>query len=219
MQYVTIIEPVLEVTLVGTAALQVWQPLLQAEGFALSASTDRAVVMISATASTYKGLSFRELSVSIQVEGNRFFLPHANNSIRWFAWVEQKFFQTPYRYGQVTTQPAQIAAIEQGIPMFEASLPAGTPYREADEVNELVIHLPKSLRKHADRPHFFYARLEGVTRLYDGHAASVTINAGAAQPIWDLMRRSDFQVNEWRVRQSARHSKSKTYEGSPDAGG
>ncbi|MFN8528278.1 MAG: hypothetical protein U0670_06680 [Anaerolineae bacterium] len=215
MQYVTIIEPVLEVTLVGTATPHPWLPLLQAEGLTLSASTDRAIVMISATASTYKGLSFRELSVSIQVEGNRFFLPHADNSIRWFAWVERKFFQTPYRYGQVTTQPMHIAAVEQGIPVFEARLPADASYQEDNEVNELVIHLPKSLRKRADDPHFFYARLEGAAHIYDGHAASVTINAGAAQPIWDLLRRSDFQVNEWRVRQSARHSKSKTYEGSP----
>ncbi|MBK8030527.1 MAG: hypothetical protein IPK17_13690 [Chloroflexi bacterium] len=86
IEYVTIVEPVLEVTLIGTADRAVWAP-----HFDLGAQTaDPVTVVLSAVETTYMGVRFRELSLSLLLDDAKGILVHAFNSSRMFAFIERQ---------------------------------------------------------------------------------------------------------------------------------
>jgi hypothetical protein len=212
MEYTTIIEPVMEVTLAGTAEDSLWQDLFRKEEMTARNPDGQVEILLSAVDSKFKGIQFQELSISVQVGENRYFLAHAYNSIGLFALAERKFFQTPYYPGKITVDPRRITLHDGSKPLFEATLPASASLiAEQPECHELLIHLPKNLRQSPNQPHFFHARLEGNTTIYSGQTAS--LNIVAHQSIWELLKASNFRLQEWRVRPAARHSKSKTYHG------
>lgn len=211
IHYMTVIEPVLEVTLLGNANTATWRPILEAEGFH-SPQTDKIPVIISGTQAKYMGVSFRELSISLGIDEERFLLIHAFNSNRFFAWTERKLFRTPYYHAQITVEPHHIAVLQGKNRLFETSRNANAPtLKEADVDYQWIICLPKALRKNADVPHYFHARLKGHTQHYAPNLSH--FNIGSSNEILSRLAESKFELMDWSVRMQAQHSKSKTFLG------
>ena len=207
VDYITVISPVKEVTLWGKAEAKPWQAYLKAEGLAPDVQNGKVEVLISAVDSRYMGFRFQELSISVRLRESEYFLAHAYNSIPLFALAERKFFQTPYYAGKLSVEKAALS-LNDG-QSFEASLAPNTPCLVTGEEDwQLIIRLPKALRKKADTPHFFHARLQGYTETYQANLASFSMKG--EEDVFGLLRESQFRPEEWRIRASAKHSKSKT---------
>jgi hypothetical protein len=216
IDYVTVIEPVYEVTLFGTAELAPWQQWMKEEGLPAANEHGRAELLISVIDSKYMALSFQEFSISIKVEGNRYFLIHAYNSIGWFALAERKVFRTPYYQGDIHVAERRIALSHGNSIAFQAMLPSTvTSIHSEDECWDLLIHLPKQFRQKPAVPHYFHARLEGHTEHFPTDFVSMSITPTAEDETLRRLHASDFRVEDWRIRQKARHSKSKTYQQMP----
>jgi hypothetical protein len=207
IDYVTVISPVKEITLWGRAEAVPWQTYLKEEGLAPFIQNGKVELLISTVDSRYMGFRFQELSISIMLSESEYFLAHAYNSIPLFALAERKFFQTPYYAGKLLVEKNRLA-LNDGT-SFEAKLAPNAPcLKTGDEDWQLLIRLPKALRQKADKPHFFYARLQGYTEGYQADLASLSMKGEEA--VFKLLRQSQFQPEEWRIRASATHSKSKT---------
>lgn len=217
INYVTVIEPVYESTLVGTADLAPWQHLLASEGLPIASTNGRAELLLSAVDSKYKGIRFQEFSISIKVSDTRYFLAHAYNSIGLFALAERKMFRTPYYQGTIHVEQRQIMLRHGKTAVFQATLPPQvTSLNTADECWELFIHLPNQLRQQPAVPHYFHARLEGRTDHYPADSVALTITPTPQDETLAMLERSNFRAESWNIRPTARHSKSKTYSQSPD---
>ena len=213
IDYVTVIEPVYEVTLFGTADLAPWQHLLQDEGLPIAPIDGRAALLLSVIDSKYMGMRFQEFSISVSVGQDRYFFPHAYNSIGLFALAERRMFRTPYYQGNIHIDQRHITLSHGRITVFEATLPPSvTKVSSADECWEISIHLPKHLRQTAAIPHYFHARLEGHTEHYPAESAAISIMPTVEDVALRRLKDSHFRLLEWRVRPTARHSKSKTYQ-------
>lgn len=216
MDYVTVIEPVREITLAGTAEDERWRDVLHDEGLPILSKQGRVGVLISIVDSTYKGIRFQELSVSVQMDETRFFLMQAYNS-RWlFALAERTLFKSPYDKGTITAQARHPMLSIGSQRVFEATLTAAPITDQQHECNELQIYLPKRLHKRSTQLHFFHARLEGNTEIYTEGFTLGQITPHPQQPVWELLQKSGFRIEQWRIRSAARHSKSKTYQTAPE---
>jgi len=209
-RYAVVVEPALEVTLVGTASLAVWQPHLEAEGLRYAAAGDTLPVVLSATQARYWGMTFREFSLSLLLNDSEALLFHAFNSNRFFAWVERSMFHTPYYPAAVSVAEQRIALQEQGVSQFEATLPPSVAVVQSrDEHLERRLWLKRLSA--ADPRAYFDARLEGFTRYFDAAGCRIQFApAPRLHPALDLLARSSFQVQHWTVRSTARHSKGQT---------
>ncbi len=210
VKYVTIVDPVLEVTLIGTASLATWRPQLETEG--LTIATAEVHIVLSAVETRYIGVRFKEFSVSLLLDEHQVLLLHAFNSNRMFAWVERQFFHTPYYHGDIDVQENHIAIREQSHPLIEVSLPDNaTVSRSGDEDIERVVLMKRSSRS-VKRP-YFHARLEGHTRYFDATGSTLHyFDSTQLNPTLSTLRQSDFRLQDWSVRCHARHSKSNTYQ-------
>jgi len=212
IHYMTVIEPVLEVTLLGKATATTWQPILEAEGFA-PPQTDKIPIIISGTQAKYMGVSFHECSISLGIDEKRFLLIHAFNSNRFFAWTERKLFRTPYYHAQITVEPNQIIVSQVADPLLEVAIEPDTPIiHQADEDYRWMICLPKALRKNADMPHYFHARLAGHTQHYAPQLVHLSFG-DSPNDVLSRLAKSHFEPTGWSVRMTAQHSKSKTFLG------
>lgn len=213
IHYMTVIHPVLEVTLLGNADYAIWQPILQAEGFH-PLHTTTIPVIISGTQARYMGVTFRELSISLGIDDERFLLIYAFNSNRFFAWTERNLFRTPYYHAKLVVNSHHIAIHQGKNRLFEATLPTDAQIVEqSDEDYQRVICLPKSLRKNANMPHYFHARLAGDTQHYVPHSAHISFVDETSNAILSRLSESQFEIADWSVRIQAHHSKSKTFFG------
>ena len=216
VRYVAVIAPVCEVILAGTADLAYWRERLGRDGLFPYAAAGRAGLLISAMASSFRGLPFREFSVSVAVSRQSdgathddVFLAHACNSSRLLAFAERALFQTPYVPADIRVveqPPVSIAAADSGTTRFAAALAPETP-RAGHEAQdwEGAIYLPGGEK-------VFYARLAGPTEVYPFTAAdTLTIQPGADDAALRQLVDSGFSGREWRVRAAATHSRSKTY--------
>ncbi len=212
VKYVTVIDPVFEVTLSGTADANLWREYLKQEELEIQNSQDVVNIIISAVDSKYLGIPFQEFSISVEVSENRYLLAHAYNSIGWFALAERALFQTPYYKGDVNVTANHLRLSHGKSTCFEAHLAEQSPaINHATERDELLVHLPKRLRRNTLHPHYFCALLEGETDTFAGEEVSISIEATAADSVLQLLNDSHLHICEWRTRVSARHSKSKTY--------
>lgn len=116
-----VVSPVREVTLVGRADLGHWQRNLAVHGLHPTDANGSAEMLLSSCEARFKGIRFRELSVSVfvtQFAGGRTrdgaFLLRAFNSIRFFAFVERTMFRTPYYPQQVALDPQVPAFMRLG---------------------------------------------------------------------------------------------------------
>ncbi len=160
---------------------------------------------MSAVETTYMGVRFRELSLSLLLDGAHGLLVYAFNSNRVFAFIERQMFHTPYYHAAITVTARQIRLEAQGSPLLDARLPdTATVERTADECLEWRLALPTTKLQH------FYARLEGHTEYYAGGTLQ-HFDHFDAPPALVYLRQSNFRLHTWSVRPTARHSKSKTY--------
>jgi hypothetical protein len=150
------------------------------------------------------------------------YLLHAYNSHPILAWSERTFFQTPYLFAGVRLQARPPACLTLREIRVEAMLPfyisvrpepglalearmgaERPPLRQADEIWEGVIHLPRI----GVPPRRFYARLGGLTATYPFDPTTDRLELA---DLADLCE-SGFTPTEWRLREKAHHARSRTY--------
>lgn len=209
------IEPVSEVSLLGTAAPAPWAGLLQNEGLALAEVEGKAQFLITASDSVFKGFPFREVALSVKVstpDGEEgYYLVHAFNSSRFFAFIERKVFHTPYYPAAITVDaqlPASVRVWHGADELFRAEMApeaaSRRPLRDAFDGYQGPLYLQGGK--------LFFATLEGQTQTYafDPARDVATVAASAHAPMLQRLHDSGFQGTEWIIRTHARHAKSKT---------
>ncbi len=149
------------------------------------------LLLISADA-VFRGIRFRELSISRVVSENRAELLQAFHSVRLFAFCERVFFHTPYVHAPVSLGETWVKV--DGV--FSAEL---REYRSRSFMGEDgwfgEVDLPD------DR--YFVAKLEGMTERYP------VLPSDLFELQHPLLK--GFVPREWIIRADARHARSKTY--------
>lgn len=213
--YISTITGVREVALTGTADLASWSARLRAVNLVPYNDNGRASLLLTAIEARFRGIPFREMSVSVVVSDDGganvggAYLAHAFNSSRLLAFAERAFFRTPYHLAVLTATeqlPARIGVSASGRGLFEARMGAKTtPIRREDPVFEGPIYLPGG-------EEVFYAHLSGSAEIYPFDSGdSLTINPHPDAPIFAQLVESGFAGSEWMVRSDAIHARSKTY--------
>jgi hypothetical protein len=227
MKYVAEIEHVAETSLLGVADAAVWQRQAAAAGLALAERDGRAQLMLSACAGRFRGVTFRELSISVAVEGlaagepTAWLMVHAFNSLRLFAWVERTMFATPYYRGRIDVSasvPGSMA-VDDGAGRLRAAMGFGQaaggqrePVRRGEEGFEGWIYLPPRGRVVPGGGKRSYARIRGATEAYAFEADRDVFETAASDrtPAFAWLAESQFTGVEWQLRGDASHAKSKT---------
>lgn len=221
-KYHVVVSPVREVSLLATADAAYWTQQLALRGLHPTIEEGRAQLVVTGADMKFKGIRFRELSVSVFVcnqpggaAPDGAFLLQAWNTVRFFAWVERTFFHTPYAHGEVVVDsnpPEAVGAYRRNLPLLSAMMGRLDPAvprsasRSGYECWEGPLFLPGA------PPRMFYACLEGETVAYPFHSEvdAVTIQSTPEFPALQQLVDSDFRGREWLVRSSATHGKSKT---------
>lgn len=217
VRYVARIDQVLEVSLRGTSDLSFWRGRLKHEGLTPVEEDGRAQLLVSATAAKYNGIRFRELcflvAVTAQVAGDTvqgYYLMHAFNSVRLYAWIERTFFSCPYWPAEVAVaaQPqVSIAMREKGQDCFRATLATDIAATRVDADGwQGPIFLPTGHRQQ-----FFHAQLSGKTEVYPSRPND-TFHI-APHPRWAIfaaIKEAGLIGQEWHIRRNAVHAKSQT---------
>ncbi len=224
VRYIAQIAPAREVTLLGTADMAFWSERLREAGLHPTRVDGKAEVVLSAVGARYKGIGFREFSVSAFVcrrEGgpdrDAVYLAGAFNTSRFFAFVERTVFRTPYLHGSVSVDPgppASFGVAGAGGAWLRARMaPGGTPearvpVRAAEEGWEGPLFLPGPAPGR-----YFFARVAGFTRAYpfDPSADEVALNPPPGDEALRWLADSRFSGREWIVRESATHARSGTF--------
>ena len=226
LKYAAKVDHVRETTLRGLADLAPWQAQLAARGLTAVNRDGRAELMLSATDAKFAGIRFRECSICALVRENEsgaegWFMAHAFNSSRLFAWCERAFFATPYYTGAVesnATPPAKIeASADRG--QFRAAMDASMrdrePSRRGHESWRGPIFLPSPPSKPTTIRKLFYTALSGDTQAFPfmPDRDELAVTPTARWPIFAALAESLFTGVEWLLRADASHAKSHTYEG------
>lgn len=211
-KYLTVVEPVLEVSVQMVAQAAPWLALLRANDVPVLPTTDTVDLIISGVEGRYWGVMFRELSISVMMGQGVGYLAHAYNSVRAFAWSERRFFRTPYYYAsQIDVHQDALVVTQDDRVLFQATKPMGLPeIYEKNEADIVKIYLPRDLRKSDDIGHYFSARLEGLAQYYDTAYAQVSVFDASGIAALDCLSQSQPKISAWSVRKQAKHSKSAT---------
>ena len=162
-QYIAEVRNSREVTLYGTADLGYWKQKLRPEKLVPVEQNGHARLMISAVASCWLGVRFSEFLIAVESQplpqtatscaSQGMYLLTAFNTSRAFAFMEQRYFQTPYTYGNVEVQCGPQPSIQLRQRTDEMVWATQTtPRAEAPKVHEHwegVIYLPPSLASQA----------------------------------------------------------------------
>ncbi len=216
-----------EVTLYGTADLAYWKNRLQPERLVPVVRDGQARLLISAVASTWLGVRFREFLIAIEANPEShspetgtspgLYLLTAYNTSRAFAFMEQRYFQTPYTYGTVEVQCSQPTSFRLKQRTEELVSAERTPLRSAPpqthESWEGAIYLPPRIAKARLPGNLFYAQLSGPTEItpFQPAADTLRLTPSPSDPVLNWLLESGFAGREWHVRNSATHARSKTY--------
>lgn len=225
IQWAAQISPVKEVTLLGSADLACWQEHLRPAGLTPASFDGRARIMVCAADARFKGMAFRELSISLFVSreadgssADGAYLTHAFNSSRLFACIERTFFATPYFPAEVVVTGEPLTGFfvyQRGKVALQASLEngRGVPLRTGDEGFCGPLFLPSLKRGAAGSDKFFVAKLEGATHVFafDPQRHSLDFDAANGPPVFQWLGDSGFRGEEWQIRPAGQHAKSKTY--------
>jgi hypothetical protein len=226
MKYIASLDHVLEVTLQGSADLAWWRTQLKPEGlFPTPDSRQRARIWISGASSRFRGIRFRELSITVhvtRVEGattsDGLFLPHAFNSSRLFTFFERHWFHIPYVHAgvEVAANPYRMSARGGSEILLKASLNE-TYQRDAEpdrmESWEGPIYLPAAgTSSGVPRRHFFACLAGKTTSLaFVPERDTLAIHRVTQFPVLEWLLASGFQAETWAIRPDARHARSKTF--------
>lgn len=226
-QYIAEVRNSQEVTLYGSADLAYWEKKLRPEKLVPVEQNGRARLMISAVASCWLGVKFREFMIAVEVNpkhhtqdvgtSTSLYLLTAYNTSRPFAFMEQRYFQTPYSYGNVEVQCGSQSSFRlkprtgEMVHAVRATPPDAIP--KVDEVWDGAIYLPPRPANARYPGNLFYARLGGLTEISPFQPAGDTlqITPSPSAPVLSWVWESGFVGSEWHVRHSATHARSKTY--------
>lgn len=110
-KFVAELQHVRETTLSGLADGEFWKRRLASANVTPILREGAAELLLIACEGRFMGVTFRELSFTVMVQGvadgapeEGAFCLHAVNSSRFFAWCERSFFSTPYYYGELLVQ-------------------------------------------------------------------------------------------------------------------
>lgn len=226
IKHIAVVKGAREVTLAGTADLSYWRDRLKGEGlYPYRGDDGRADVLISAVASKWMGVTFRELSISVFVCENEagtspdgVFLVAAFNSSRFFAWCERTMFQTPYRHADIEVQkgpPTSFKLLEGADVVLDAEQPTQTAAASAsDVVWDVKIFLPMAATAKPSPGKLFHARLSGHTEIYPFSPTSDVVRFARSPhfPEIECLVDSHFAASEWQIRRWATHARSKTFD-------
>jgi hypothetical protein len=226
------ISGVREVSLVGTSDLLPWQSRLASYDLSPTEKEGRAELLISGCEARFKGIRFRELTISIFVSDHAdrssrdgVFMIHAFNSLRFFAFVERTFFHTPYYYAVIkvhTGPPAGVEMLQDGAVGLRFAMTGNgnavedftksrLPTSVAPDGWEGPIHLPHRRPDRSEPLRLFHGKLMGVTHSYPFAASDTwSISPMKQAPVLAWLLESKFEPQEWVVRPNATHGKSKT---------
>ena len=220
--YPVVVHNVKEVSLYGRADLAYWRAHLQPEGLTPLDDHGQAELLLIAADMVWNGVRFTELSVSVALaqpgshdQRAGMFLIQAFNSIRWFAWAERTFFQTPY-YPAVTRviveEPVGFSLYDGETVTLQASLAAATPLASrGPETFAGPVYLPRALTRTSKAEKLFFAELSGETAIYTFAADDrLRLAASVRTPVVQWLTDSRFTGKEWHVRAAATHKKSQT---------
>lgn len=229
VKYVAEVHHVQEASLLGDAEATLWHRQAEAAGLMLAERDGQARLMLSACEGRFRGVKFRELSVSLAVhdivadEPAAWLLVHAFNSLRLFAWIERAMFATPYYPGQIRVRAAcpAMAEVDDGAGRLNAVMGAVGGSSGADprpalrsgiEGFEGWIYLPPRGRLEPGRGKRFYARISGPTQAYafNSQLDQVATVASPRSPVFAWLKDSSFTGVEWQLRPDASHAKSAT---------
>jgi len=226
MKYIASLDQVLEVTLQGSADLAWWRTQLQPEGlFPTPDTRQRARIWISGASSRFRGIRFRELSITVHVsreEGattaDGLFLPQAFNSSRLFTFFERHWFHTPYVHAgvEVAANPYRMSAWAGSEILLETSLNA-SGQRDAEPARmeswEGPIYLPASGTSSGALRRHFFACLAGdtISQSFMPERETLTIHRVTQFPVLGWLLDSGFHAEAWAIRANARHARSKTF--------
>lgn len=205
--YISTITDVREVALRAAADLVYWRDRLRPERLAPFDDGGRAALLVTAIESRFRGIPFREMSISVLLDNGGAFLAHAFNSSRLLAFAERAFFQTPYHLARLDVDehiPAWMAV--DGGAAFNARMShRSEPGEPTDELFEGPIYLPGGRK-------VFHARLSGAGVRYPFVADDILdIRPRPDIPIFARLAESGFAGQAWYVRAGAVHARSKTF--------
>ena len=237
IKYIADLSGVREVLLTGTADLAYWKDRLRRENLEPLAENGRAKLLINATSAQFMGIPFRELNLSVFVRRPEekdglavrptgvetecaYFLAHAYNSSRFFAFVERNWFGTPYHHARIEVEeryPADVRLWVGGEVVFDAGMFADSdveraPLLSSEEMWEGPIYLPRHPRRPNTTSKLFHARLSGHTKTYAFVPSEDTLilKPRASCPLVTWLAESNFCAETWSLRSSARHARGKT---------
>lgn len=225
VKFVAQIHNAREVTLRAHADLRYWREHLHPLNLHPHAANGKAHIVISAVAARFKGLPFRELSLSVLISDtpagdthDGYYLCHAFNSSRFFALVERTCFHTPYYPGHLLVDPAAPAEFrlyDRDRTLFSAEMtdhPSRVPRQLPDESWEGPIFLPPR-RPNTPSNRFFVARLSGPAHTWTFEPTYDRLKIAHLPdiPALDHLTFSHLTPTQWLIRDNATHAKSKTY--------
>lgn len=221
-RYPTTVRDVDEVSLLGHADPESWAELVAQEGLRLHVVEGRAPILLLGCSTTFKGIRFRELSVSTFVSDSKdgstrdgAFLVQAFNSVRFFAFVERRIFKTPYELAEVQVSagdPASMSVRQRGALVVRAEMTGPARDTEPGEPGwEGPIFLPRPAGSRRKRKVFF-AKLEGASRSVAFHdTETLEFGEAATHPVFALLTGSNYVPETWQYRTGAVHSRTKSY--------
>jgi hypothetical protein len=206
------------VTLAAEADLGYWQARLKAERVVPFNQQGKAAFVISATELHSMGRRTNEVTIGLVVcerpaadSPDALYLVQAFNSLRSFAWIERTFFATPYALGRIQVDehaPVKVRLEDRAGLILNLQMKTNTaPTTVRDEMWQGKIYLPHDTRK------YFVAKLGGRTEVYPylPEADTRQIFARDAYPVFQWLLESNVAGQEWRIRSSAVHARSKTF--------
>jgi hypothetical protein len=224
IKYTAVIANVKEVALYGHAGLAYWERELQKEGLSAWNDHGQAAILITATDLKWKGMPFRELTISVYARNANdarapegFYLIRAFNSSRMLSFMERAFFRTPYSFGhtQVKVQSPVAFLLALGQQSVIKAMMSGQPrdVRYEDQDWEGSIFLPSNASDGTSRREQCFARLGGRTAVCPFLAAAdvFELNPPAGNGCFRQLAESCFAPKEWRTRDNAAHARSATY--------
>jgi hypothetical protein len=229
VKWVAEVSHVREVSLLGTADRDFWKDRLTKENLVLVEKDGKAQLLIVSADMRFMGVRFQEVSFSVLVSGpnvgarrDAFFLVHAFNSCRLFAFWERVFFSTPYYHGDIhlsTAVPCSIQLIKGGHLALRAEMqidvssPGREPFCSGEEGWDGPIFLPGRRQGKDGQGKVFFGKLLGYTHRYPFLHTNdlLTIRPSQGNEVLQALVDSHFVAEEWVVREDALHAKSKTY--------
>jgi hypothetical protein len=229
VKYVAELKNVSEVALLGTADLSFWADKLEKEALSPVACDNRAQIVLSAVDSRYMGIAFRDFSVSISVRPqgdcageDAYFLAHAFNSSRLFAFTERAFFSTPYDHAAIQVNarlPVSFQVIDNQDVVLQAEMREDhttggrAPSQSGDHTFEGPVFLPGIGRGTHSSGKLFLAKIDGTAQTFPFDPARdlLVLKASPRHQILQWLIESRFTGKEWIVRESGTHAKSRTF--------